>query len=187
MPQCVPKRNHTTTVFLCVCVPHFILFCALPITQNRSNSMERMNLVGLYHVYNLSDICVSVCVCVCVCVSERKRERERDTFLVVTGYAAAINPFTAPVCKTSGLKSACTRLQTVYFPVLQQIYWMLCILMKILGIGIKKIVLLLVIFKWYGSERMNNHQSCHASACCCQLNSLALDGMFTQTNTDTWQ
>ena len=27
-----------------------------------------------------------------------------------------INPFTAPACKTSGLKDAWTRLDTVYFP-----------------------------------------------------------------------
>ena len=66
--MCTKKESHHNSVFMCVCVPHFILFCALPSTQNRSNSMERMNLVGLYHVYNLSDICVSVCVCVCVCV-----------------------------------------------------------------------------------------------------------------------
>ena len=28
-----------------------------------------------------------------------------------------VNPFTAPACKTSGLKDARTSLQTVYFPV----------------------------------------------------------------------
>ena len=28
-----------------------------------------------------------------------------------------VNPFTAPACKTSGLKDARTSLQTIYFPV----------------------------------------------------------------------
>ena len=43
----------------------------------------------------------------------------------------AINPFTAPDCTISGLKDAGTRLQTVYFPVLQHIYCQYYVLMKI--------------------------------------------------------
>ena len=41
-----------------------------------------------------------------------------------------INPFTVPACTISGLKEARTRLQTVYFPVLQHL---LCVLGKIIS------------------------------------------------------
>ena len=42
---------------------------------------------------------------------ERKKERE-------VRFPKHINPFTAPACKSSGLKDARTRQQTVYFPAL---------------------------------------------------------------------
>ena len=77
-----------------------------------------------------------------------------------TGYALAcfystlflvvypLTPFTAPACRTSGLKDAGTRLQTVYFqtvyfqtvyfqtvyfPILQHLLLMLCVVMKVLS------------------------------------------------------
>ena len=49
--------------------------------------------------------------------------------------APCINPFTAPACKLSELKSAQTCLQTVYFSVLCQtnLFVILCILTEILS------------------------------------------------------
>ena len=43
------------------------------------------------------------------------------------------NPFTAPACKISGLKDARTRLQTVYFPLLQHLLSVRRVSLKILS------------------------------------------------------
>ena len=50
-----------------------------------------------------------------------------------TGLHMDINPLAAPACKISGLNDARTRLQTVYFPVLQHLFSMQCVLMQILS------------------------------------------------------
>ena len=74
-----------------------------------------------------------------------------------------INPFTVPACNISGLKDAVTRLQTVYFPVLEHIcfHWY-AFLWKSFHVPLRKrrqkglkvsdFALLLVVFKWHSSE-----------------------------------
>ena len=49
--------------------------------------------------------------------SQKEAERGQDNILL-SDVSLPYCPFTAPACKTSGLKMVHTLLQTVYFPVL---------------------------------------------------------------------
>ena len=94
--------------------------------------------------------------------------QQRDlSYFTELMHVTNFNPFTAPVCPISGLKDARTPLQTVYFPVLQHVYFQCCAFWwksfhvpvqkkKAKRVRVSNLVLFLVVFKWHhGSIGVN--------------------------------
>ena len=80
--------------------------------------------LGVFRVYSdgiASDFSILSCIDWCT-----------HTTMVPKEYRA-INPFTAPACRFSGLNDARTRRQTVCFPVIWHLFSVLCVLMKIVS------------------------------------------------------